>query len=96
MRDLESRILERRNELDLTYDTIATKLTAITGKSVSKSTVGAWFTGTGIPIEMLEPLFTILEFKLVCSHEICVPKKEYDALATFAEKGFAALTGARR
>ncbi len=79
---------ERKNELDLTYEKIADRMTAILGKPVSKAAVGHWHSGeTGIPYDYLEAFVTAHELKMVDSAEICVPHDTFKSLKSMAKLG---------
>lgn len=80
-------LLERKNQLDLNYETIAQRMAAISGKPISKAAVGHWFSGeSGITLENLCAFLQAMELKVVDLNEVCVPKDEHDAMETMAFK----------
>lgn len=83
--NIETLILRRKSELDLTNGDIATKMTAAIGEKVSSESIGHYFTGTaGIPIEKIGPFLGALGLRVVRDDEVSISREKLKVLSALA------------
>lgn len=85
MKNLYEVVVESKDRLELIYETIATRATAIQGSNVSKSKVETWFDKD--KLKDFGTLLEILELRVVKSDDVCVPPETFKSLKSMAKLG---------